>query len=197
MKTVCVLKTGKEYGVKHAQWLAKQVPGIVCISNVAVLGVETIQMQNQWPSWWCKLNLFDPKLIEDDILYLDLDTVVLGDLDALKVDKTTMLSDFYKPHMPASGFMFIKQEDKERVWAEWLRDPEGHMRRCVTREYWGDQGFLRDLLPAQRWQDVHPGKVVSFKVHCQRGVPAGAQVVCFHGNPRPWQSGKAWIPKLD
>lgn len=25
---------------------------------------------------------------------------------------------------------------------------------------------------------------VSFKAHCQSGVPEGTQVVCFHGKPR-------------
>lgn len=196
MKKVCVLRTSKEYGIKHAQWLAKQVPDIVCISNVQIPGVETIQMKHQWTSWWCKMNLFDPSLIQDDILYLDLDTVVLGDLEQFNVGKTTMLSDFYKPHLPASGFMYIRHADKQAVWDEWMKDPERHMRRCVTREYWGDQGFLRDILPHKRWDALLPGKVVSFKVHCQRGLPDGASVVCFHGNPRPWQSGKAWIPKL-
>ena len=196
MKKICVLKTGKEYGIKHAQWLARQVPDIACISNVPVPGVETIKMPNQWPSWWCKLNLFDPALIEDDLLYLDLDTVVLGDLEQFNVGQTAMLSDFYKPHMPASGFMYIRHDDKQQVWSEWLKGPERHMQRCVTREYWGDQGFLRGLLPHKRWDALLPGKVVSFKVHCQRGLPPDAAVVCFHGNPRPWQAGKAWIPKM-
>jgi hypothetical protein len=195
MKTVCVLKAGKEYGPQHVQWLAKQVPGLICISDVPVPQVETIRMPHPWASWWCKMNLFCPNLIDDDILYLDLDTVVLGDLNQLAVDKSTMLSDFYKPHMPASGLMFIKHEDKPNIWREWLKDPVGHMKRCVTREHWGDQGFLRGLFHVERWQDLHPGKVVSYKVHCQKGLPPEAVVVCFHGNPRPWQVCKPWIPR--
>lgn len=196
MKIVCVLRTGKEYGIQHAQWLAKQVPGIACISNVPVPGVETIPMKFTWPGWWSKMNMFDPTLIDDDLLYLDLDTVLLGDLEQFNVGETTMLSDFYRPDLPASGFMHIAHKDKSKVWAEWMRMPDAHMKRCVTREYWGDQGFLRGVLPAQRWQDVLPGKVVSFKVHCQKKLPEGAAVVCFHGEPRPWRAGKSWIPKL-
>lgn len=196
MKIICVLRTGKEYGIQHAQWLAKQVPGIACISNVPVPGVETIPMKFTWQGWWSKMNMFDPTLIDDDLLYLDLDTVVLGDLEQFNVGKTTMLSDFYRPDLPASGFMYIAHKDKSKVWAEWMKSPERHMQRCVTREYWGDQGFLRDVLPTQRWQDVLPGKVVSFKVHCQKKLPEDAAVVCFHGEPRPWRAGKSWIPKL-
>jgi hypothetical protein len=193
---VCVLRTGKEYGVQHARWLAQQVPDIVCVSNVHVPGVKTIAMPTVWPGWWSKMNLFNPALIDDDLLYFDLDTVVLGDLDQFNVGRTTTLSDFYRPHLPASGFMYIKHEDKRAVWDEWMRNPERHMARCVTRERWGDQGFLRDLLPHQRWESVLPGKVVSYKVHCQKGVPPGAAVVCFHGKPRPWESGRPWVPNL-
>lgn len=195
MKKICVLKPSKEYGVQHVQWLARQVPDITCISNIDVPGVQTIKVRHEWPGWWCKMSMFNPDLIGEDLLYLDLDTVVLGNLDSIQPLKTTMLSDFYKPHLPASGFMFIKHEDKAAVWEEWIRDPEAHMRRCVTREHWGDQGFLRDVLPARRWQVTHPGLVASYKVNCLKGLPPGVKVVCFHGNPRPWQVSKAWIPK--
>lgn len=196
MKKICVLKVGKEYSVRHAQWLARQVPDLICISNVDVPTVPTLKMLVPWESWWCKMNMFNPDLIQDDLLYIDLDTVVLGDLNQFEMKKSTMLSDFYRPQLPGSGFMFIKHEDKRAVWTEWLKNPDRHMKRCVTREHWGDQGFLRDVLPHQRWQTVCPDKVVSFKVHCQKKLPEGADVVCFHGNPRPWQVGKHWVPRL-
>lgn len=193
---VCVLKAGKEYKPEHAQWLAAQIPGLICISDVPVPDVETVPMPHNYPGWWSKMNLFDPALLQDDLLYFDLDTVVLSNTDLLMAQHSTMLSDFYKPHMPASGLMFIKHADKNCVWHEWIKAPAKHMQRCVTREHWGDQGFLRDVFAVRRWQDTHPGLVYSYKVHCQKGVPDGAVVVCFHGNPRPWVAGKPWIPKL-
>lgn len=190
---ICVLKQSKEYAAAHVQWLAKQVPDLVCVSDVPVKGVETIKMPNNWPSWWCKMNLFDPNLISDDLLYLDLDTVAF-DLEGFDIGVSTMLSDFYKPRLPASGLMFIKHEDKAAVWQEWIKKPHYHMARCTTRERWGDQGFLKDVFKAQRWQDVLPGRVVSYKVHCKTGVPEGASIVCFHGQPRPWQVNNGWVP---
>ena len=193
---ICVLRSGGEYGPAHVQWLARQVPGLRCLSDVPVPGVDTLPLQYGWPGWWSKLELFRPDLA-GDLLYLDLDTVVTGDLNPLEqVGTTTVLSDFYKPRLPASGLMFLAEADRAMVWQEWLRDPAGHMRRCRTREHWGDQGFLRDVLPAQRWQDVLPGAVVSYKVHCQQTLPPAAQVVCFHGKPRPWSVRHNWIPEL-
>ena len=191
---ICVLKTSAEYTVQHAQWLAAQVPGIVCLSDVDVPGVKTIPLLHNWPGWWSKMELFRPDL-QGDFLYIDIDTVITGDITPLfTVGKTTMLSDFYKPQLPASGLMYISQADKSAVWQQWIKNPASHMQQCRTRDYWGDQGFLRQHLPHQRWDNVLPGQIASYKVHCQRGLPPAANVVCFHGTPRPWDVTKTWIP---
>lgn len=193
---VCVLRSGGEFTPRHVQWLAKQVPGLVCLTDMAVPGVPVVQMANHWPGWWSKMNLFS-KAIPGDLLYLDLDTVVIGDLAPLEgVGETTLLDDFYKPGLLASGLMYIREEDKAQVWDAWLEDPNGHRERCQTRERWGDQGFLQDVLTAQTWQQALPGTVVSYKVHCQKQIPHGARVVCFHGNPRPWSAKQSWVLPL-
>ncbi|MCK2183510.1 glycosyltransferase [Halomonas getboli] len=197
---VCVLRSGGQYTPAHVQWLARQAPGLVCLADVDVPGVPTVPLAHNWPGWWAKLELFRPD-IAGDLLYLDLDTVVLGDLAPL-IDatggRTTMLSDFYWPEHPASGLMYIAERDKARVWDAWRRDPHAHMRRRGWRGTLGDQGFLGRVLGkgVQRWQYIAPGRVVSYKAHCQQGLPAGADVVCFHGNPRPWAATADWIPPL-
>lgn len=192
---VCVLRSGGEYQPEHVQWLSRQVPGLICLSDVDVPGVEVVPLEHDWPGWWSKLELFSGA-IPGDLLYLDLDTVVTGCLGGFEVGETTMLSDFYKPRLPASGLMYIADRDKPRVWREWVKDPQAHMRRCRTSQCWGDQGFLAGVLRPQRWQDQLPGRVVSYKVHCRSGVPAAADVVCFHGNPRPWSVNQSWVPPL-
>lgn len=195
---VCVLKTGREYQPIHVQWLARQIPGLVCITDDSVPGVPTVKPSGNWPKWWSKIAAFDPDLIPGDLLYFDLDTVVLGDTDALaSIGATTMLSDFYRPDLLASGLMYISQQDKAKAWGEWMRDPAGHMARCTTRRLWGDGGFLSIVLKPLRWQQVMPGRVVSYKVNCNAGVPDGADAICFHGKPRPWQSEAAWVPPLN
>lgn len=194
---ICVLRSGGEYTPAHVQWLARQVPGLKCLSDVAVPGVETIPLRHPWPKWWAKLALFEPWAIPGDLLYIDLDTVVLGDLaDFEAVGQTTMLSDFYWPERPASGLMYIADADKAAVWDRWLADPAGHMARKRGRGGIGDQGFLAEVLDPARWQDLLPDRVVSYKVHCRRRVPNRADIVCFHGKPRPWGVDLPWVPKL-
>lgn len=196
VKPVCVLRSGNEYGPEHVRWLANQIPGLVCLGDVDVPGVPTIPLKYNWPGWWAKIELFRPD-IAGDWLYFDLDTVITGPIDSLlAVGKTTLLNDFYQPSLPGSGVMYIAQGDKEKVWHAWIKSPNQHMQRCVTRQHWGDQGFLRDVLLAQRWQSVIPDKLISYKVHCRHGLPPAASVVCFHGNPRPWSSGAPWVPPL-
>lgn len=189
---LCVLRAGKDFEPRHAQWLARQVPGIVCLSDQPVPGVRTVPLRHRWPGWWSKMEAFDTELIGGDVLLIDLDTVVMS-LPPMPAC-TTVLSDFYRPHLMGSGFMFLKEVDRARCWDAFVRDPQRHMRECVTRARWGDQGFLQDhMSAAARWGP----EVRSYKVHCRAGVPTGTRVVCFHGRPRPWHVPAAWIPQLE
>ena len=204
-KIVCVLRTGGEYRPEHVRALARQVPGLVCISDVEVESVPCIPMPEHWPGWWSKMNLFHPS-IRGDLLYIDLDTVIVGDLsDLASLGRTTMLSDFYYHERPASGLMYLTESDRSKVWAAWTADPKEAMRKCMRH---GDQQFIGEVLhDAQRFQDVLPGRVVSYKVHVAKGlnkrsigdgtVPVGASVVCFHGRPRPWGIREDWVPEYD
>lgn len=188
----CVLRSGGDFRPEHVQWLARQVPGLVCLSDVPVDGVRTIPLRHEWPGWWAKMEMFGPSL-DGDVLMLDLDTVVL-DMPAMP-DRTTVLRDFYRPDLIGSGLMYVTAADRARVWEAFTRDPGKAMASCTQFPRWGDQGFLMDFLAdAKRWQDVAP--VMSYKVHCAKGLPDGAQVVCFHGKPRPWDVSAPWIPPM-
>lgn len=188
---VCVLRVGKGFGPQHAQWLARQVPGIVCLSDVDVPGVDTVPLRTKWPGWWAKMEAFDTTLIGGDVLLMDLDTVVFQ-LPQMP-STTTVLNDFYRPRLMGSGFMFLKREDRKRCFDKFRANPKVHMTTCVTRDRHGDQGFLNPLIGGSaRWGD----EVRSYKVHCRFGVPHGTKVVAFHGTPRPWDAGVEWVPAL-
>jgi hypothetical protein len=183
---ICVLRSGGEYLPEHVQRLARQVPDLVALSDVPVEGVPVIPLQHDWPGWWAKMELFRPDM-PGDLMYFDLDTLVLRVPPT--PTRTTVLSDFRKLHLIGSGLMFLKHEDRAQVWDAFVADPAKAMRTCTTGYRWGDQGFLLDFYrDAQRWQDI--ARVYSWKFHCQAGViPADADVVCYHGKPRPWEVG--------
>jgi len=193
---VTVLRSGGEYEPRHVQWLSRQVPGLVCLSDVEIKGVPTVRLKHPWPKWWPKMELWSD-LIDGDLLHIDLDTVVLAPIcEFLTIGRTTTLADFYRPALMGSGLMYIAQKDKPAIWSAFLENPALHMRMHRGFPLIGDQGFLHGRLKADRWQNVLPGKVASFKVHCQADVPHGVKVVCFHGQPRPWGIRRDWIPPL-
>lgn len=195
-RRLCVLRSGGEYGPEHVRWLARQVPGLAVLTDVPVSGVPNFALVSDWPGWWAKMELFRPDL-PGDVLYFDLDTVVLGGLDQLEVGRTTVLRDFYRPGSIGSGLIYIEHRHKREVIEKFLVDPARHMAECRTRENWGDQGFLRKALPEfALWQDLRPDLVWSYKadIVAKRKTPRG--VVCFHGKPRPWAVNEDWVPRL-
>ncbi len=181
---LCVLRSGGDYLPEHVQRLAAMVPGLVALSDVPIDGVPTIPLAYDWPGWWAKMELFRPD-IAGHVFYADLDTTILR-MPAMPM-RDTVLTDFGDPMVIGSGLMFVTAATRAKIWRDWIRCPEAHMER---HRKWpaGDQGFLLPYLrDAARWQRL--ARVYSWKVHCKRGIPADADVVCWHGKPRPWDVG--------
>lgn len=208
---VCVLRSGGEYRPEHVVALQQGVDRwwpvdwplrFVCLSDQPIPDVETRELRSAGKGWWAKMELFAPEHCDlGDMLYIDLDTMIVGDLTAIaRVGQDALLNDFYYERTLASGLMYLTPEMRAETWGVWSRNPSRIMHRFHrpgTRAMFpdGDGGFL-DLLwfgRVKAWQDLVPGHVVSYKVHVRgRGgdPPAGARVVCFHGSPRPWETGR-------
>ena len=219
---VCVLRHSREFGPEHVWslydsvvewWPRDQQLKFVCLTDKTVYEgipaqrghVHEIALHYNWPGWWAKLELFRPDLHElGDMLYFDLDTVIVGDLsDIAARQRLTCLTDFYRTKKPspnmASGMMYIPQQERGRVWYDWIiKHPGGPVMHM--QQHRGDQNFIRTLWEEEcdRWQDVLPGQVCSFKADVRKlgAVPHDARVVCYHGNPRPWSKGGA-LPLAD
>ncbi len=177
MKIACVLKPSHEYDTDYVDHFLRGVQKHVGDYEFLLIG------GSEYPGWWSKMELFRPD-IKGDLLYFDLDTMIVGNIDdILAVNTLTVLSDFNYLNRVASGMMFIPERERAFIWEEWIKNPKAHM------EQWGghgDGGFLSQYWEhAARWQDLVPDQIVSYKKHCLNGVPKEARVVCFHGRPRP------------
>lgn len=191
-----VLRGGGEYQVNHVSHMVTALRAHAPEATLLLLsddvraretGVDVVMpLRHEWRGWWAKMELFRPDL-PGDFLYLDLDTMVVGDLSPLlATTRLTLLRDFYRPLGLGSGLMRVPTMCRAAVWEDWMRKPAYWMARLR-----GDQDFLELhwLREAARWQDLLPGQVVSYKVDVlpQGGVVSPeARVVCFHGRPRPW-----------
>jgi hypothetical protein len=176
------------------------LPGVrfVCFSDTEV-PCERIHLVHKFPGWWSKLELGRTLSLHGDLLYLDLDTVLVGDCSVLlKPTAAFALTDVYGNGNLQSSVMFLTEADREKLWEEWMRNPCAHMARIAGA---GDQGFIQEALPNWcSWQKALPGVFVSYKADMRsKGLtqpPEGSRVVVFHGRPRPWQVEANWIPRI-
>lgn len=151
------------------------------------------------PGWWSKLGLFKPGVfpVGDRVLFLDLDTVITGPIDALAAydGPAAILRDFYRPNGLQSAIMMWTVPDSDAVGPWEFYEGLG----CPTDYPGGDQAIIEQFC-AKRGikpvilQDQFPGTFVSFKQ--TRGIPSDASVVVFHGRPRPHEILDGWVPQV-
>lgn len=139
---------------------------------------RTRQLPRGLKGWWAKLALFTPYL-QGPVLYLDLDTIIIDSLDFVEdyEGDFAILRDFYRPDGYGSGVM-LWNKPQPHVWDNWNNSGR-------PNHELGDQGWMEQQIKADLLQDIFPGKFVSFKADCEKEVPEGAAVVCFHGLPKP------------
>ena len=200
----CVLRSGGEYKPDHVLRLHRQVLNHLpdadfrCLSDIEIRGIRTLPLIYDWPGWWSKMELFRPE-ISGDILFMDLDTSIVGSFaDIASINQLALMRDIYRPEGLQSSIMYIPEAAREEIWAEWIERPQHWME---IYQKGGDQAFLERfwLDRASRWQDLLPGQIISWRSHVRPAVygdesgngsiPADARVVIFHGKPRPWDIG--------
>lgn len=197
LNVACVLKSGGEYKPEHVNRLAQEVARnlslphrFVCLSDLPGAGYEVAPLEHGWPGWWSKIELFRPGLFDGPVLYLDLDTSITGKIDGIVTGhRFTVLENFWTPGKIGSGLM-AWEGDLSVIYRTFLCDPDEAMRIYVTREWFGDQGFIDANSPVkpERWQAKFPGRVASYRRHCLKGVPRGTLIVCYGGKVRPWNT---------
>lgn len=198
MKVLCV-KVGNRFGPDYVNRLQAMVARhlsyehtFICLTdNPEGLNcqAETIDPE-VYPTWWGKILAFTH---DERVLLFDLDTVIVDSIDFMAAydgDFCT-LRGFGYPFRYGSAVLSIAPGFGRHVHEEYAKDPA--KAQWISGSF-GDGQFMQLCLGEQdRWQDLYPGKFVSYKAHCQQGVPEGAAVVCFHGTPRPHEINTPWL----
>lgn len=198
MLTVACVQTGNYLGrgEEYVRRLRRDVQRhltiphrFVVLTDQPINGLTRIEAQ--FKGWWEKLHIFKPGLFNDRVLFLDLDTFIVGNIDHIaRYDgHFACPHDFWNPKGLGPAVMLFDPSWAAFIWEEWAadgfpqKDPRGDQGWIENRH----QGRMRkevDIL-----QDMHPGEFVSYKTSCTKGLPEGARVVCFHGKPRPHEVG--------
>lgn len=202
LTVACVLRSGGRY---DAVWVLKLMNGVqrhlllphrfVCLSDVPV-PCERIPLETDWPGWWSKIELFRPGLLTGPTLYLDLDSLVVGSLDAIAAHphSFTMATEYYRPAYNCSTAM-AWQGDYSAIWHAMQADPAGIIAR-YDRERpdrrIGDQAFIEDVLAAEGVKVTQFASlfceraIASWKVHVRgKGLDGSEAVVACHGSQKP------------
>jgi hypothetical protein len=167
----------------------------------------------EWPgisgyrkSWWYKLQLFNPEHHRGNLLYLDLDLVLIRNLNWIRqCDPAYFWSirDFrylQKPHLNTvnSSMMWWNVSEYSYVWQNFA---QGNVEQ-ISRRYPGDQDYIAQTVEktqqkffdskhfqSYRWQCLDGG--FDFQRRLYRRPDAGCQVgndtaaIIFHGKPKP------------
>jgi len=157
-------------------------------------------------SWWYKMQLFDPQHHQGNMLYFDLDTVIVRDLSwitALPTDHLWGIRDFKylqnaNRSVLNSSIMWWNVSSHAQVWHDFVSQDVA----TVTRRYPGDQDYIYAALGPNRIRYFDQSQVQSWRWQCWDGgydfarrahrlpgtgtqIPPDASVLVFHGNPKP------------
>jgi hypothetical protein len=188
----CVLRSG---GIYDAAWVARlqrnvaahaPVHRFVCLSDVEV-PCERIPLATGWPGWWAKIELWRPGLFEGRVLYIDLDCLITGDLDALVAGEGFRIIDDW--WLPGFNSSVVAWDAGDCEIFETFRPEHIGMKG-------GDQTWIGMVKPQAA--TFAPGLVVSYKAHCRKlgALPPDARVVAFHGKPKPAEVSDGWVREL-
>ncbi len=202
---VCVLRSGGDFTWEHVRNLGRCVVEHTSINLNFFCLIDKfppeefrncaryILLKHNWPGWWAKIELFR---VFQNALYLDLDTFIVGNIDPIITFNHTFsaLQDFGRENSErlslASGVMGWGG-DCSFIYENFLRDTK----KFISR-FRGDQDFIRTQV--EHWEPfqwIFPEQVVSYKIHCQDGLPEKAKIVCFHGKPRIHEVYEDWMPQ--
>ena len=206
INVVLALRSGRHFGKRDVELLAHHIHKtsdvvLHCLTDIElnIPGVEEIPLDYGWKKWWCRMELYSPKMLNlRPFLFVDLDTAVLGSLNELvaQIPDQNMyvpLEDFYqKNKLLATGLLWMPKDNEKinRVWIEWIKA------KCPATETRMDY-FLRGVItPDMFWQQITKD-IGDFKPRRQPLMenPTGYKVVCFHGRPSIWEADIDWVKK--
>jgi hypothetical protein len=197
---------GRTYVACLRRGLAKHLTiphKLVCFTDdegLDIDGVETSPLPHpDLKGWFNKIALFKQGVFRagERVWYFDLDTMIVGNIDFIGDyhGRFAMLGPFFQRGInpvyagPQSAAMAWAGGYGAAIWSKFLLDG-------FPNTPGGDQKFINDMqLNPELMQELFPGRFASYKGHCQRELPAGVAVVCFHGLPRPHQAG-GWARKV-
>ena len=158
--------------------------------------------------WWYKIQLFNPAHHAGPLLYFDLDTVIVRNIDWIWQEPTTYfwaVRDFkylWRPNYTGlnSSIMWWNTLNYQYVWDTFVQQNL----TTIMRQYHGDQDYISATIPQNQRRSFDQARVQSWRWQCLDGgynfrkrchlnpgsgtvLADNASVMIFHGSPKPGQ----------
>ena len=201
----CVLKSGGDYDWEYVNRLYQGVKNNLTYDYTFLILTDMFEVNSPVPEraevwdlesdlegYWSKLELFR---FEGEVLYFDLDTIILSDLNPL-IEGIRTVSSF---NPEGDSFFMLEAFNHKRKWASgimawigdfgFLYDNKEDKNRIPRYGIWEQDYIVDNLIFSSRKinsiNDCHGGNIRSYKHHCLKGIPLKTDIICFHGKPRP------------
>lgn len=179
---VALVHVGDKYSRQYVDYMIRAIDRHTKYTYALEVITESAR-----PGWWAKTELFRPR--DKRILYFDLDTLILGNLDPLfEYDGPfAILKDWYNPGYNSS-VMSISPGFRPDLWSNW--------KQANMYTIGGDQDWITQQVPLAQvdlWQDICPGMIGSYKADELQEGPRDFSVVCFHGQPKMHEFTEGWV----
>lgn len=223
---VLCLKHGTKYSHEYVNKLYSMVDRnitipyeFVCLTeNTHGLhpDIKTIELPSNLQGWWCKPYMFNKDLpLDGNILFMDLDVVIAGNLDKLfsyEPEHWCVIRDFTRAMRPSwnrynSSVIRFRSGQLGHVWDNFKKDSIR-----IMRQNHGDQDYLWQAdKSAKLWPDewiqswkweirsdrtfAPGGSKGNKKLRKIENVkpPKNCCITVFHGDPNPHNCDDPWV----
>lgn len=159
-------------------------------------------------SWWYKMQLFNPAHHAGPLLYFDLDTVIVGNIDWIWQQPTAFfwaIRDFkylWRPNHTGinSSVMWWNTQHYQPIWDTFTQQDLA----VTMRKYPGDQDYISAAIPENQRRFFDTNRVQSWRWQCLDGgynfrkrrhqapgtgthITDSTSIMVFHGKPKPEQ----------
>jgi hypothetical protein len=164
--------------------------------------------------WWYKMQLFNTQHHQGPLLYFDLDTVIVKNIDWIRHLAPGFfwtVKDFkylWRPTFQGinSSVMWWDTRDYSQLW----QDFSSKRIKEITRQFHGDQDYLTQCIDNKKIRFLPQERVQSWRWECLNGgfnfknriyqnpdsgtiAHTDASVLVFHGKPKPHQCTDPYI----
>ena len=185
------------------------------LDNVRVISLPNWSLAGPQKLWWYKIYMFSPEIDwQGSVLYLDLDTIVIGNLKKFwefEKNKLCILQDFNRmwiPNYPVSNSSIIRFDPKKHQKVFHDFKPE-----TTPKSFRGDQDYLtwwfkdkpvhawwpRDWAMSYKWELLHGGAKHGspgvqddpqnyLQPDTREVIPNDCSIAVFHGLPDPYET---------